>query len=471
MAASGFEQDKTNFELEKQIPYHVKVEKFWFRQKPVFTKRLSEYERQLRESDSVIMELNAGNMIYSMMRRLQDSDWEKQNALIFAYRNLVYKMSYVTVVWNRKDMRFLHVHGRKIDVMWALSFLTQIYAMEPLSCTTVHTDKKMQPISFQIQNGSYVGANAIDMQRRNEEVPDIWSMDQVEQQAEYNAMPSVQLSYDPNFRPGDGERFALPDGRVARYVSMDDRFVLGDTKGPKLDVMDRHNISASFMKDFEDMIRRQTLINYELYNTRYSAFMNKAHMLEHTFRGLDVSIYDAMPIAERGLPQAPLDTIERTNLMDHDSLKYLIDKVSRNGNSMSENDKISTMKAASRSVIARIRGYNVEYQLYQMTDTPEDLCNVIHNDKCVELYQDFAKLDSYGILNFPKPVYQILCNDPAGGAFNMTDMDRLILRAFGRGYVNFLSYQTQQAHLKASQLAVYQRALRRLKTRYLDRMR
>ena len=149
-----------------------------------------------------------------------------------------------------------------------------------------------------------------------------------------------------------------------------------------------------------------------MYQMRYSAFMNKVHQLEHKFRGLDVSVYDTLPVAERGLPQAPMDTIRRTNLMDKGSLKYIIDKVEQNKGRLNSQEKTQTMKDAAYSVIARTRAYNIEYQLYIQTQTNEKLCHTIHDDMCMSLYADFAKLDSLNELNFPMDVYRILCNGP-----------------------------------------------------------
>ena len=100
--------------------YHVIVRKHWFRQKPVFTYKLSDYERRLSEVDKIKMSFNAGNMIYLMMSRLTKADWKKQEALIFAYRNLVFKLSYVDIIWQKDNINILHLLGEKNDVMWAL---------------------------------------------------------------------------------------------------------------------------------------------------------------------------------------------------------------------------------------------------------------------------------------------------------------------------------------------------------------
>lgn len=455
---------ETNEHIYDRIrPYHVIIPKYWFRQKPVFSRRLSDYERVLRDKPSVGMKLNAGNMIYQMMRRLSSDDWEKQDALVYAYRNLVYKISYVKVGWFRNDMQYLHVTGRKSDVMWALSFLSQVYPEFPMVCKTIPERKEMLSISFSIQDGQYVGQGALQSINDNDVIPDIWSKDEVGKQYQYQQMGNSSLMYDPNMRPKEGQLFALPDGRIANYVGSDSRFVLADKKGVNVDVLQRHNISASLMKDFEDIIRRQTLIEYELYYTRYSAFMNKVHLLEDKIGGLDVSVYDVLPIAERGLPQASMPTIQRTNMMDHDSLKYIIDKVKRNVGQLSPKEIKETSKEAAKSVLSRIRGYNVEYYMYLQTQTNPELCQQIHNDKCIELYNDFAKLDSYGQLRFPLLIYKVLCNEPERGALQMTDVERQVMRVFGHGYLDFLSYQL--SHNEASQAwkRIYKKAIDRLR--------
>lgn len=452
--------------LERVKPYHVVVPKFWFRQKPVFDQRLFDYERKLQDTKHVVMKFNAGNMIYQMMRRLSADDWEKQDALIYAYRNLVYKISYVNVVWYRKDIEFLHFVGQKSDVMWALSFVSQVYPEVPIQCETIPENKKLSGLRFQIQDGQYVGVNARQSLTDNAAVPDIWSFEEVQQQKDVAVMGATEYVYDANFRPREKELFALPDGRVAYYVSMDRRFELADSKGANIDVMTRHNISASFMKDFEDMVRRQTMIEYDLYQVRYSAFMNKVHILEHRFKGLDATVYDTLPIAERGLPQAELTTIRRTNMMDHDSLKYVTDKVERNRGGLSVGELKKTMGDVVKSLVSRIRGYNIEYYMYRQTHTPEEVCQAIHNANCIELYNDFAKLDSYGELSFPVSVYKVLCNDPENGRFKMTDVERQVLRTFGRGYFDFLSYQLSHNEANTAWKRIYKNAMSRLQARY-----
>ena len=454
-------------ETGREERYHIVVRKYWFRQKPIFTGRLSEYERQLRTRKVVRLSFNAGNMIYMMMRRLTSVDWQKQNALIYSYRNLVYKLSYVDIRWFQKHMDVLHLFGQKNHVMWALAFITQAFPDYPLDVQTVPEDTAVQPIRYQIQNGQYVGKNARQSRLRNEDMPDVWSSEEVNRQNSYAQMPTDGLEYDPYYRPPEGALFALPDGRVAEYIGMDARFDLARQYGFKLDVEYRHNISASFIKDFEDMVRKQTTMQYDTYNIRYTALMNKAHRLEALFRGLDVSVYDILPIAERGLPPASADTVQRIDWMDHDSLKYMLDRIKNHQGEWTTKERNGLMKNAARSTIARMRGYNIEYEMYQLTQSAEDLCRVIRADRCAELYRDFAVLDSYGIVKFPPPVYRILCNDPAHGALKMTPIEREILHAFGQGYADFLAFYIQDVKTDANLRQIYQKALQRLERYYL----
>ena len=158
-------------ETGREERYHIVVRKYWFRQKPIFTGRLSEYERQLRTRKVVRLSFNAGNMIYMMMRRLTSVDWQKQNALIYSYRNLVYKLSYVDIRWFQKHMDVLHLFGQKNHVMWALAFITQAFPDYPLDVQTVPEDTALQPIRYQIQNGPYGGENARQSRLRNEDKP------------------------------------------------------------------------------------------------------------------------------------------------------------------------------------------------------------------------------------------------------------------------------------------------------------
>lgn len=449
--------------------YHVIVRKHWFRQKPVFTYKLSDYERRLSEVDKVNMSFNAGNMIYLMMSRLTKADWKKQEALIFAYRNLVFKLSYVDIVWQKDNINVLHLLGEKNDVMWALSFLSQVFPDNQIDCETIPETENHTFIKFSIQNGNYVGAMASTSAKSNSAIPDIWSTSEVDQQINYNNISGNTLIYDPLHSPKSGDLFAIPDGRLANYINMDDRFVIADKYGAGIDVLVRHNLSASFIKDFEDIVRKQTTLQYDMYQMRYSAFMNKVHQLEHKFRGLDVSVYDILPVAERGLPQAPMDTIKRTNLMDKGSLKYIIDKVEQNKGHLNPQEKAQTMKDAAYSVIARTRAYNIEYQLYIQTQTNEKLCHTIHDDMCVILYSDFAKLDSLNELNFPMDVYRILCNGPEQ-AIQMTSNERVILRQFGQGYALFLKNALNDKSLLPSKKRVYNIAYDKLYKKYLSKI-
>lgn len=455
--------NKDNQVYDTVHPYHVIVARDWFRQKPVFGYRLSDYERKLRDYPQVMMRFSAGNLIYQMMKRLRPDDWEKQDALVYAYRNLMYKISCVRVDWTRQDMHVIHMRGRKGDVMWALSFLSQVYPERPMICKTIPENKHMMSISFYLQNGRYIGSQAAQNILDNDAVPDIWSKEAVAQQHGYQNL-STQLKYDPNFRPKDGNIFALPDGRIGTYISQNQRFFLAEKFGPTIDVQKRHDISVSLMKDFEDMVRRQTLIAYDLYQVRYSAFMNKVHMLEAKLKGLDVSVYDALPIAERGLPQAKMDTIHRTNMMDHDSIKYIFDKVHRNLGQLSSDELQSILKETVQSVVCRIRGYNVEYYMYMKMNTPIELCEQIHKDRCAELYRDFAKLDALGELNFPLRMYRLLCNESEQNKFQPTEVEQMVRRAFGRGYFEFLQSQIRGHKTNRAWRDIYQKALTRLQT-------
>ena len=450
--------------IENQIPdYHIKIKRGWFRGKEVFTDMLNVYERQFVSKSVVNPKLNAGNMIYIMMRRLEVGvDWDKQDALIESYRNLVYKLSYVDVRWHARRRGEIHMLGNKFDVMWAVSFLTQVFPEDAMECEVVpiETDEKEPVVQFQVQDGAYVGANAQQAQETNDEMPDIWAVKPP--QDDVSADSPVYLTYSHHVRPQPGERFAIPDGRMADYVRMDERYYLAEGFGSKIGVVERHNISASIIKDFEDLIRLQTKTDYNTYMLRYTAFMNKVHELEHKMKGLEVSVYDILPVGERGLPYAPNDTVGRTNLMDQSSLRYIIDKCKRNKTGFGEKETEKVMKEASKSVLVRLRGYDLEYQMYQSTGSPEDLCRVIHDDKCFELYADFAELDALGLIPFPKKVYRELCNQPAGSAIQATDFERLKQRVFGRGYYDFLALQVQHVtHWKLKK--IYDQAWLRLR--------
>ena len=63
-----------------------------------------------------------------------------------------------------------------------------------------------------------------------------------------------------------------------------------------------------------------------------------------------------LPIAERGLPFALPETIQRTNCCDFNSLKYIKDRIK--DKILSTNDVSYYMKAIAKSVISRIDGYD-----------------------------------------------------------------------------------------------------------------
>ena len=451
------------------VNYHIRMKRNWFRKKPVFMNRMSAYEMQLADVRLVRPVFNVGNMIYLMLRQLEMGvEWEKQDALMHSYRDLMYKMSYVTITWYRRDRTYIHMEGQKTDVMWALSFITQVFPEDMLSCETVPDEqlRDVEPYPFQIRNGQYVGENAVQSAMQNDAVPDIWSNDSSEAKA---AAESYNMPvYDPNFQPQEDEIFALPDGRLARYVKMDTRFVLAKQFGVKLTMAQRHNITASLIKDFEDLIRTQQRMEYNVYQMRYVAYMNKVHNLEHDVKGLEPSAYDMLPIGERGLPYAANDTIERTNWMDRDSLKYILEKVSRNIKNFNADEIKKIVKEAGSSVIARLRGYDIEYQMYQITSTPEEYCRDIRFAKCSDLYEDFAMIDCLEVIPFPMAVYRALCNDPENGLNKMTEFEKRRYKLFGRGYADYLAYQLQNCPSKKKRTQ-YEIALSRLERRYLNK--
>ena len=466
MSSVFFEDDELNY--KRKILFQVLVQKAWFRKRDAFTDRLSVYERAVAKQPEIKLPLNAGNMIYTMMQKLElGIDWEKQDALIASYRNLMYKMSYADVKLKAMDMAHLSISGQKSDVMWALSFLSQVFPEEAIKCeTTTGTSDDEKTLVFSIRNGQYVGEGAMEAQMSNDALPDIWSAD-VKPQVEIEDN-SAYVEYSSSFRPVTGDIFAIPDGRIATYVSMTDRFRLADEQKKYIDIMNRHNISASLIKDFEDLIRRQTKMkSFDVYQMRYKAFMNKVHALEHTIHGFEASVYDILPIGERGLPYAKNDTIQRTNWMDAGSLVYVIDKVERNREGLSDRERKKTAKDAGTSTILRCKGYDVEYKMYKVTGTPDDLCQAIHDDRCFELYADFAQLDSMRILNFPASVYKALCNDPEEPSiYKMSEFEKQKIRLFGRGYADFLAYQID--HLtNRRQVQMYQVAFDQLSRRYL----
>lgn len=456
---------------DKSVFYHIKVPKIWFRGKDVFTERIFDYEKQLSEYMMVPMALNAGNMIYIMLRQLESEvNWEKQDALIASYRDLMYKMSYTEVSMYRKDRQFLHIAGQKTDVMWTVSFLSQVFPMDPLECKIVLSDEFLydpdnkKPLDFCVQNGNYVGDNAIAVASENDALPDIWGMDMVSQASVVMQEQALPV-YDHTHQPELGERFVLPDGRTADYLRMDERFYYADTVGHNLTSVMRHNITASLIKDFEDMVYTQTGLDYDVYRMRYVAFMNKVHELEKLLGGLEISAYDILPIGERGLPFASEQTIQRTNEMDQGSLKYIYDHLLQNSD-LSLDEKKGLIRSAGRSVIYRVKGYDTEYQTYQATGSSEDLCYALRQDKCCHLYADFADLDTLERLVFPAQVYKYLCNDPEKSVYYMTEWERQRLRMFGRGYADFVAYQIEPG-VNPEFCGLYEKALDILEKRYL----
>ena len=437
--------------------YKVRVKKAWFRGKDVFTERLHYYERQLMQNPVVKIPLNAGNMIYTMMHRLEAGvEWDKQAALMASYRNLVYRLSYTNVTWHQDDPNYIMMEGQKSDVMWTLAFVSQVFFEEPMMCMTVSMSERDPIVAFAIQNGEYVGKNAVVSAETNA-LPNIWVN-------EYETISEeAQLFYDPNFEPDGGQVFAIPDGRVAQYIRMDERFYLANTMGNKVDPITKHNITASLIKDFEDMIHSQTKTGYDVYQLRYIAFMNKVHELELKLGGLEPTAYDVLPIAERGLPLASVDTISRTNSMDCNSLKYIQDSIRRENLAPEERKMIG--RNTILSVTMRQRGYEEEYKTYIATGTPEQVANDVFVRDISGLYNDFANLDVMKQFKFPPNLYRELCNAPAGGPM-MTDWERQRIRLFGKGYLDFLNHQIQMSQNK-TKARVWLEARRILDARYL----
>lgn len=425
-----------------QVYYKVKIKKGWFRGKDCFTERLSYYERQLITTAVVPIVLDAGNMIYTMMHRLEIGvDWEKQAALMAAYRNLVYRLSYTLVSWSQDDLQYIVMEGQKSDVMWTLSFITQVFYDEPMLCITV-PQKSSEPISaFAIQNGEYVGRNAVITAEQNA-LPNIWVADNVSPEDVHEA-----LQYNPSKEPKPGEIFAIPDGRIGQYVRMDERFYIGRNKGQNCDIVTRHNITASIIKDFEDLVHSQTKTTYDVYQLRYVAFMNKVHELERLLGGLEPTAYDVLPIAERGLPLASVDTISRTNALDRNSLKYIYDTVK--SDTLSREELKMVARNAVHSVNVRQKGYESEYQMYLATGSSEEVASAIFKKDISDLYNDFARLDVLRRVVFPAQIYRSLCNVPASGGPIMTDWERQRIRLFGKGYLDFLNHQIKMSQNRA----------------------
>lgn len=452
---------RDNNELDElQNYYKVRVKKSWFRGKDVFTRRLSFYEKQLMTIDSAVLPLNAGNMIYTMMQRLEVGvEWEKQSSLMSSYRNLVYRLSYTTVSILKKDPNYLLFEGQKSDVMWTLCFITQVFFEDPIICLTVPFTSDEEIITFAMQNGEYVGKNAIVSPQEIGELPDIWAVPENQLLDQEDA-----IVYNPKFEPQSGDIFAIPDGRVAQYVRMDERFYLSRTQGTKLDTVTRHNISASLIKDFEDIIHTQTQTDFETYQLRYVAFMNKVHELEKLTGGFEPTVYDVLPICERGLPLASVDTLTRTNAMDCNSLKYISDSLKTDQLGKKELKMIA--KNAAMSVLTRQRGYETEYRMYLATGTPEEITSGIFKKNISDLYNDFARLDALKKIGFPPVVYKNLCNVPSSGGPMMTDWERQRIKLFGKGYLDFLTHNIKVSPTKKKAF-VWITAKRLLDARYM----
>lgn len=453
---------------ERTAYYHIKMRKSWFRGLDVFTERLNHYDRVLSTEKSVQMELNAGNMVYIMMQRLEVGvDWDRQASLISSYRDLVYKLSYVNVLCRRRDSAYIHMDGQKGDIMWALAFITQVFPDKPLECWEVPSESDTyagaKEERFDIQNGSYVGDDPDKGRKFGELLPDIWAAEEHVEVAQV-----VVPEYDANHQPVAGDDIVLPDGRTAKYIRMDERYRLAEKFGHKVDVMDRHNISASLIKDFYDMLWQQTNLDYDVYRMRYVALMSKVHELEHMLGGLEISCYDVLPIGERGLPYAPDDTIARTNDLDAGSLQYIIEKLDSNKDSLNERERKRMSQDASRSVIGRLAGYDMEFRSYRASGTDEGICANIRVDKCTALYEDFVTAENYDFLRFSTKTYRRLCNDPDNSIYSMTSFERERLRLFGRGYADFLAYKINTESDKFRRKA-YVKALEILKVKYLNR--
>lgn len=454
--AEAFLRDDTSLD-EAKVYYKVRVKKPWFRGKDVFTERLHFYETQLLKHDVVRLPLNAGNMIYTMMHRLEVGvEWDKQAALMASYRNLVYRLSYTQATWHKDDPNYIVLEGQKSDVMWTMAFITQVFFEDPMLCMTVPMRQEEPIVAFAIQNGEYVGKNALISSQKNA-LPNIWMTE--------SELPGEEtLHYDPKMEPQPGQLFAIPDGRIAQYVRMDERFYTANRLGPKADILQRHNITASLIKDFEDMIRTQTKTAFDVYQLRYVAFMNKVHDLENKLGGLEPTAYDVLPIAERGLPLASVDTISRTNSMDCNSLKYIYDSLRRGD--VSQDELKIVAKNTVRSITMRQRGYETEYRMYLATGTSEEAASETFKRMITELYSDVAKLDALRIFKLPQAVYRDLCNVPSSGGPMMTDWERQRIRLFGKGYLDFLNHQIRMSQNK-TRGRVWVEAKRLLEARYM----
>ena len=441
--------------------YRVRVAKGWFRGKDVFSQPLNLYERQLLKYAKVKMPLNAGNLIYTMMRKLTaGSDWSQQSALMSAYRNLVYRLSRVTAFWYQNDARCISLEGQKSDVMWAITFMSQVFFEEPMACylSAASTSDAVQ--GFTVQNGAYVDTGAMT----EDDLPDIW-----DDGARPEAVPeAVGPQYDPGHVPQPGERFALMDGRVAEYVRLDMRFQTAKAKRSGMSPLERHNITASTVKDFEDMTATQSKSGYDTFQMRYQAFMNKTHNLESLMGGMEPSAYDMMPIAERGLPLAPMDTIARTNAMDRNSLRYIYDAVAAGG---LDADRLSKLaQDAYSALMMRQAGYEMEYRMYTATGTAQPLAAAVFRDQIGTLYEDFMRLDALNVFVFPAVTYANLCNVPSSGGPVMSEWEQQRIRTFGKGYLDYLS-QRSAAGRSDPDHAVVAMAMKLLDDRYFSMFR
>lgn len=457
---------------DRAMFYHIKVKKKWFMHKCIFNGTIGYYENMLAEKPLVRIPMNASNMIYTMMCRLRAGvDWEKQDALVASYRTLMYRLSYVDVLFKRNDLSYFHVQGQKTDVMWALAFITQVYPDEVLVCEDVNYEdvqtsfeKQSEPEIFEIQNGVYVGETALKYQTEEAALPNIWDVSM------YDVPKDVPVddygTYDSEFVPKMHDKFAIPDGRMAEYIRMDVRFnKWADVKKRDTPALVKHNISASLIKDFEDLVSHQSEMDFDLYQLQYVAFMNKVHTLEAELGGLDVSCYDLLPIGERGLPFASNATITRTNWADKNSLKYALE-LYRNIKDMNVQEAKKLILDVSKSVLYRIAGYNDEYRYYQESGSSEAVCFAIRSQQVMDLYEDFVDLENLKRFKFPIVVYRALCNAPSVSIYKMTEFERMILKTFGRGYADFLTYQIQKTknRMKKSR---YEYALKVLQIRYL----
>lgn len=457
--------------LDEQLLYTLRIRKAWFRQKPVFTQYIRYYEELLKTRTQVNLSLNAGNIIYTMLKRLQVCDWEKQNALVESYRDLVYRMSYVTVKLRQDDYSYFHVMGEQSDVLWALSFLTQVYPDETMDCYVISTEKDMFDLDtdasfyFQVRNGKYIGKTAQEAISINAPMPNIWRNVMNKDRSDF--MQNNSLHYDFRVIPASKELCALPDGRCTYYMRMDDRFHCADKHQLHTSLMMRHLISASLIKDFKDMVNKQQDIDYGLYQMRYTAYMNKVHELEALIGGLEVSVYDILPIGERGLPYASNETIVRTNYMDCHSISYAIDRLLHIPN-LSKSDKLSIIRQASQSIIFRIEGYATEYQTYQRTSTSEPVCQQIYEQYVSALYRDVARLEYISNIRLSKNAYRVLCNDSLQNQCVCLDKNYWQKQVFGDGYCTYLQQQLRLGQKSELTMVCLKKAWSCLKRYYLD---